>query len=168
MAGYIIRPTFWTYLHGKETVYGPGLSMAVKYTASALESLNTDIERGPFDMSQWLSIFNVKYVLLDKTNPLSSNVILDDSFERVWTSETIDIYENHSLKPRVFSFSDTNERAIALHDGDTVNLSYAEGTQGAVLSLSDEYHLSDSNSVKSSYHLPVPVTTSPWRQMLRR
>jgi hypothetical protein len=149
----IIRPVFWTYLHGKETLYGPGLSMAVKYTASALESLNTDIERGPFDVSQWLSIFNVKYVLLDKTNPLSSNVILDGNFERVWESETVDIYENHSLKPRVFSFSDTSERVIALHDGDTINMGYAEGTQGAVLSLSDEYHLSGNTSVKSSYHL---------------
>jgi hypothetical protein len=154
--GYIIRPTYWTYLHGKETVYGPGLSTAVKYTAGVLESLNTDIERGPFDMSQWLSLFNVKYVILDKTNPLSSNIILDDNFEKVWTSETIDIYENHFLKPRVFSFSDTNERRIALHDGATVNLSYAQGTQGAMLSLSDEYHLSESNSVKSSYHLPNP------------
>jgi hypothetical protein len=152
-AGYIIRPVFWTYLHGKETVYGAGLSTAVKYTASALESLNTELERGPFDMSQWLSIFNVKYVLLDKTNPLSSNVILDDNFEKVWPSDTIDIYENHSLKPRIFSFSNTNERAIDLYDGDTINLSYADGTQEAELSVSDEYHLSDETSVKGSYHL---------------
>ncbi|MCX5991417.1 MAG: hypothetical protein NTZ04_03685 [Chloroflexi bacterium] len=156
-AGYIIRPTFWTYLHGKETLYGPGLSLAVKYTASALESLNTDIKKGPFDLSQWLSIFNVKYVLFDKTNRLSSNVILDSNFERVWSSETIDIYQNHSLKPRVFSFSNTNERAIDLHNGDTINLSCAEGTQEAVLSLSDEYHLSDETSVKSSYHLVTPA-----------
>jgi hypothetical protein len=152
-AGYIIRPAYWTYLHGKETLYGPGLSLAVKYTASALESLNTDIEKGPFDLSQWLSIFNVKYVLLDKTNPLSSNVILDSNFERVWPSETLDIYENHAMKPRIFSFFNTNERAIDLHDGDTINLSCAEGTQEAVLSLSDEYHLSDETSVNSSYHL---------------
>ena len=155
-AGFIIRPTLWTYLHGKENVYGPGLSTAVKYTAGVLESLNTDIERGPFDMSQWLSTFNVKYVILDKTNSLSSNVILDDNLEKVWTSDTIDIYENHSTMPRVFSLTDANRSPIALNDGDTVNLCYAEGTQGAMLSLSDEYHLSERDSVKSSYHLPNP------------
>jgi hypothetical protein len=150
-AGYTIRPSYWTYLHGKENVFGS--TRAVKYAMTALESLNTDLERGPFNMSQWLSIFNVKYVLLDKTNPLSSNVILDSNFERVWPSETLDIYENYAMKPRIFSFFNTNERAIDLHDGDTINLSCAEGTQEAVLSLSDEYHLSDETSVKSSYHL---------------
>ena len=146
---YFINPISWTYLHGKETVEA---FSAVKYTAIALESLNTDLQRGPFDMSQWLSIFNVKYVLLDKTNPLSPNVILDENFELVWSSKTIDIYENHSLKPRIFSFSNTNERVIDLYDGNTINLSYAEGTQEPVLSLSGEYHLSDELTVKSSYH----------------
>jgi hypothetical protein len=150
--GYIIRPTLWTYLHGKENVFGPGTSLAVKYTASELESLNTDLQRGPFDMSEWLSIFNVKYVFLDKTNPLSSNVILDENFELVWTSKTIDIYENHALKPRIFSFSNIDERVINLYDGNTINLSYAEGTQEPVLSLSNEYHLSNEPTVKSSYH----------------
>jgi hypothetical protein len=107
-------------------------------------------------MSQWLSVFNVKYVLLDKTNPLSSNVILDDDFEMVWPSETIDIYENHSMKPRIFSFSDTNLRTVDLHDGNTVNLSYAGGTQVAELALSNEYHRSGEISVKSSYHFATP------------
>ena len=117
--GYIIRPTFWTYLHGKETVYGPGLSTAVKYTAGVLESLNTAIERGPFDMSQWLSIFNTKYVMMDKTNPLSGNVVLNDSFRRVWTSDTIDIYENRAVKPRVFSVLTDGQRDLAgvAHEG---------------------------------------------------
>ena len=155
-AGYIINPTFWTYLHGKETVFGGGIAVAVKYTAIALESLGTDIERGPFDMSQWLSIFNVKYVLLDKTNPVSPNIILGADFELVWPSQTIDIYENHALKPRIFSFSNTNERVIDLYDGNTINLSYTEGTQEPVLSLSDEYHLSDEPTVKSSYHFTTP------------
>lgn len=153
---YFINPTYWTYLTGEETVFGAGTSLAVKYTAIELESLNTDLQRGPFDMSQWLSIFNVKYVLLDKTNPLSSNVILDDNFELVWTSKTIDIYENHALKPRIFSFSNTNERVIDLYDGNTINLSYAEGTQEPVLSLSNEYNLSDEPTVKSSYHFTTP------------
>jgi hypothetical protein len=155
-AGYILRPVFWTYLHGKETLYGPGLSMAVKYTANALESLNTDIQRGPFDVSQWLSIFNVKYVLLDKTNPLSSNVLLNKDFERVWPSDTIDIYENHAVKPRVFSVTPTDEHLISLYAGDTINLRYAEGTQEARLKLGNQHTLSSNLSLMSSYSFSSP------------
>jgi hypothetical protein len=126
-AGYIIRPTFWTYLHGKETVYGPGSSMAVKYTATALESLNAALRRGPFDMSRWFSILNVKYVLIDKTDPLSANIVLGTDFEPVWTSDTIDIYENHAMKPRLFSYSPTNERYIPLWSADRIYPQLADG-----------------------------------------
>jgi len=155
-AGYIIRPTFWTYLHGKETLYGPGLSMAVKYTASALESLNSDIQRGPFDMSQWLSAFNVKFVLLDKTNTLSSNVVLDNNFEIVWPSDTIDIYENHAFKPRMFSVTATGERPVSLHAGDTINLTYAEGTQQPQLSLSSQHTMSSDLGLMCAYSFSSP------------
>jgi hypothetical protein len=126
-AGYMIRPTFWTYEHGKETVCGPGSSMAVKYTASALESLNTALRRGPFDMSQWFSILNVKYVLIDNTDPISANIVLDADFERVWTTDNIDIYENHAMKPRLFSFSPTNERSVRLWSADQIYLRLADG-----------------------------------------
>jgi hypothetical protein len=155
-AGNMINPTYWTYLHGKETVGGGVPAMAIKYTASVLDSLNSDIEMGSSDISSWLTIFNVKYVVLDKTDPLSSNVVLGEDFERVWPSETIDIFENHAMRPRVFSFTETNERVIDLFAGDTINLTYAEGTQEPVLSLSDEYHLSDEPTVKSSYHFTTP------------
>lgn len=65
------------------------------------------LERGPFDLSGRLSVFNVRYVLLDKTHPLSANVILDSRFERVWSSPNLDIYENHGVMPRVFTVSTT-------------------------------------------------------------
>jgi hypothetical protein len=155
-AGYIMRPTYWTYLHGRENVFGPVPAVAVKYTATALESLNADLERGPFDMSQWLSIFNVKYVILDKTNPLSTNIILGTDFEQVWTSDTIDIYENHAPKPRIFSITNTNEREVDLYSGADINLSYAEGTQQPILSLTDQYRITAELSLKSSYQFATP------------
>lgn len=148
-AGEMIRPVFWTYLHGKETLSGPGLAMAVKYTATTLQSLNAEIEKGPFDLSQWLSIFNVKYVLLDKTNPLSSNVILDDSFEVVWTSNTIDIYENRDMLPRVFAVTLANERTVDLWSGDRITASPTDNN--TTLSLDSQVTRSFDRTLKATY-----------------
>jgi hypothetical protein len=158
----IIRPIFWTYLHGKETVFGAGTSVAVKYTADVLESLNTNLERGPFDMSQWLSIFNVKYVLIDKTNPLSTNVILDENFDRIWTSDTVDIYENHNMMPRVFAVSMTNERPVDLWSGDNITVSGTDSTTDSTLSLDTEHARSHDRTLKASYSTiePGPDSTS--------
>jgi hypothetical protein len=151
-AGNMINPTYWTYLHGRETVGGGVPAMAVKYTGSTLESLNSSLETGPFDASAWLNVFNVKYLLVEKANPVSSNIIIGEDFARVWTSGTIDIYENRSMLPRVFSFAETNERVIELFTGDAVNLAYGEGTQEATVSLTTEHHLHQDLSVKSVYH----------------
>jgi hypothetical protein len=151
-AGNMINPTYWTYLHGRETVAGGVPAMAVKYTGSTLESLNSSLETGLFDASVWLNVFNVKYLLVDKANPLSSNIIINEDFERVWTSETIDIYENRSMLPRVFSFVETNQRVIELFTGDAINLAYGEGTQEAIVSLTTEHVLHQDLSVKSIYH----------------
>ena len=152
----LIRPIFWTYLHGKETVFGAGTSVAVKYTADVLESLNTNLERGPFDMSQWLSIFNVKYVLIDKTNPLSANVILDGNFERIWTSDTVDIYENHNMMPRVFAVSMTNERPVGLWSGDNITVSETDGTANLTLSIDTEHARTHDRALKASYSIIEP------------
>jgi hypothetical protein len=147
----MIRPIYWTYLHGKETVFGAGTSVALKYTANVLESLNASLERGPFDMSQWLSLFNVKYVLIDKTNPRSGNVILDENFEMVWTSETVDIYENHNMKPRAFVVSFANERPLALWSGDFIAVSEIDGGDDLDLSLETEHARSYDRTLKASY-----------------
>jgi len=151
----IVNPIYWAFIHGKEALPG-GMPASNRYTTNLIESLLTDLDRGPLDMSEWLSLLNLKYIIVDKTDPLSSNVILGPAFERVWTSDTIDIYENHSMKPRIFSFSNTNERVINLSSKSTINLTYAEGTQEPVLSLSDEHRLSDEPTVKSSYHFTIP------------
>ncbi|MBN2098057.1 MAG: hypothetical protein JW753_00515 [Dehalococcoidia bacterium] len=155
-SGYMIRPTFWTFEHGKETVDGPGSSMAVKYTARALESLNTDLSEGPLDMSQWFNVFNVKYVLVDKTDPLSDNIVLDTGFERVWTTETLDIYENYALNPRVFSVTNIGESPIDLYAESEIVLSYAGGTREPVLSLSDDHTISADFSVKATCQFAAP------------
>lgn len=135
-----------------ETVGGGVPAMAVKYTGSTLESLNSDLANGPLDMSAWLDIFNAKYLLVDKSHPLSSRVVIGEDFERVWTSKTIDIYENQAMLPRLFSFTETNERVIDLFTGSTVNLVYGEGTQEALLSLSSEHRLYQELAIKSAYH----------------
>jgi hypothetical protein len=121
-----------------------------------LESLNTNLERGPFDMSQWLSIFNVKYVLIDKTNPLSANVILDGNFERIWTSDTVDIYENHNMMPRVFAVSMTNERPVDLWSGDNITVSEPDGTANLTLSLDTEHARAHDRALKASYSILEP------------
>ncbi|MCX5998802.1 MAG: YfhO family protein, partial [Chloroflexi bacterium] len=152
---YIVNPIYWTFAHGKETMPG-GMPESNRYTTNLIESLRTDLAKSPLDMSEWLSLLNLKYIVVDKTNPLSSNTILGPDFERVWTSNTIDIYENHAVKPRVCSVSNTNERIIALSSAGTVNLEYAEGTQDAIVSISDEHRLSDEPTVKSVYHFTTP------------
>ena len=152
----IVDPVYWGYPHGKETVYGGAPMTATKYTANILEALGTDLTNNRSNLGEWLNIFNVKYVVLDKTNPLSSSVILGESFERVWTSDTIDIYQNHSMKPRIFSFTNANERVIDLYTGSTINLSYAGGTQEAMLSLDNAHSRSGGLSLRSVYRFTDP------------
>lgn len=153
----LIRPLYWTYLHGKETVFGAGTSVAVKYTANVLEMLNAELERGPFDISQWLSVFNVKYVLLDRTTAYSANVILDKDFERIWTSDTVDIYENDSVMPKAYAVSFTNERPLGLWSGDNITVS-GSSSSSLMLSLDTEYIRSHDCSLKATYST---IQTSP-------
>jgi|GEM_PF-1939844 len=150
-AGNMINPAYWTFLHGKETVGGGVPAMAVKYTGSTLESLNSDLANGPLDMSAWLDVFNVKYLLVSKSHPLSRNIIISEDLERVWSSKTIDIYENRLMLPRLFSFAETDERVIDLSTGNIINLIYGEGTQEALLSLSSEHQLHQELAVRSTY-----------------
>ncbi len=153
-AGEMIRPVFWTYLHGKETLYGPGLSSAVKYTAAVLESFNARLAEGPLDLSGWLSYFNVKYVLIDKSHPLSPNVILDGRFDRAWTSDTIDIYENQAMLPRLFALTLSDERSVALWDGDRVAVSPAEDSVS--LSLDTALARSSDRTLKADFTFADP------------
>jgi hypothetical protein len=155
-AGYTIKPSYWTYLHGKENVFGS--TRAVKYAMTTLESLNADLERGPFDMGQWLSIFNVKYVLLDKTNPIATNLILGTDFQRVWASETIDIYENHAMKPRIFSVSNTDQRDIPLWSAGNIDVFLVDGSKDVVISLEDVHTRSSNLTLKATFQFTDPAT----------
>jgi hypothetical protein len=152
---YIVNPTNWTFAHGKETLPG-GMPPTNAYTTNLMESLQTDLTRGRLDMTEWFSLLNLKYILIDSTDPLSSNIVLDAGFERVWASDTIDIYENHAVKPRVFSITATDESPISLYAGDTTNLRYAEGTREAVLTLGNQHTLSSDLSLMSTYSFSSP------------
>jgi hypothetical protein len=152
---HIVNPINWTFAHGKETLPG-GMPPTNAYTTNLIESLQTDLSRGRLDMSEWFSLLNLKYIVIDSTDHLSSNIALDADFERVWTSDTIDIYENHAVKPRVFSVTATDERPVSLHAGDTINLRYAEGTQEAVLTLGNQHTLSSDLSLMSAYSFSSP------------
>jgi len=152
----IIDPTNWTFLHGKETVSGGAPATATKSTARVLDYLNWQMYSGETDIGQWLSLLNVKYVILDKTDPFYSNIRLGECFETVWISNTIVIYENNLMKPRIFSFSTVNEHIIDLFSGSRVNLSWADGKPETILSLDDQHRLSQQFSVKSVYRFTDP------------
>ncbi len=130
---FIIRPSYWTYLHGKENLYGS--TRGVKYALSVLASLNADLEAGPVDLRHWLGLFNVKYILIDKTDPYAGNLMRGADYVMVWSSSSIDIYANRAVGPRVFSLLETGERDLALWSPEGVNAFLTEGSREAALSL---------------------------------
>jgi hypothetical protein len=153
----IIDPTNWTFLHGKETVSGGAPALATKYTVNTLESLDTDIANNKSNIGEWLNILNVKYVILDKTDPLYSNIVLGDGFEKVQTFGDIEIYQNRAMKPRIFLLSSpTNERAIDLWEGNNIKAEWADGTQEVMLSLDSAHSRSGGYSLKSVYRFTDP------------
>ena len=150
--GYIVNPTYWVFWHEKETLISGGIPPLTKYTQNILESLNTDIVNNQSNIGQWLDIFNVKYVILDKTESLYSNIVLGSGFEKVQTFGNIEIYQNRSMKPRIFSLSSPmNKRAIDLWMGNDIKARWAEGTQEAILSLDSAHSQFGGNSLKSVY-----------------
>ena len=151
---YMINPVYWSFAHGKATLPG-GMPASMRYTTALTSALVYDLSRGSLDMSEWLSILNVRYLVIDKSEPLASNVILDENFEMVWTSDTLDIYENHAVKPRLFSFSTADERNIQLWGVDQIYLRSAEG--GPVgLALDTGHAPSDDTTVKATFQFAEP------------
>jgi hypothetical protein len=151
---YIVNPVYWTFAHGKQTLPG-GLPPSNRYTVSLTGALINDLSMGSLDMSQWLAILNVRYLVIDKSEPLSSNVSLNEHFERVWTSDTLDIYENHSMEPRLFSFSTTDQRYIQLWNNDRICLRSAEGGDVG-LALDAGYVSSDNVTLKATFRFTEP------------
>jgi uncharacterized membrane protein len=153
-SGYIINPTYWTYLHGKQNVYGGVPAAATLYAGETLDYLNYRLEASRADIGGWLSVFNVRYVILDKTDDSYDSVNLGEEFGRVWTSDTIDIYENYAMKPRMFSVSATDERPVKLRSDDIVNVAWAEGSRDFTLSVGKGY----GNSSESSLNIDIRFT----------
>jgi hypothetical protein len=154
----IVDPVNWIFLHGKETVSGGAPALATKYTGNTLDSLNTDIVNNKSNIGEWLNVLNVKYVILDKTDPLYSNIVLGDGFEKVQTFGDIEIYQNKLMEPRIFMLSSpTNERVIDLWEGNTIKAEWADGNQAAMLSLDSAHSTSSGYSLKCVYRF-----TNPW------
>ena len=141
----IYNPLSYTRMHHQETVSNG----ETKWTEAVIEDIH--IMTGP----QWdhgtsiagiSDIMGIKYAAVDKTNPLSSNYGLDDSFIRVWDSETIDIYKNKDPYPRVFLDIPTYEET------HLQGWTWGEGSQyPAQVTLDYEHVRSDDHSWKSDY-----------------
>ncbi len=155
----IVNPTYWVFAHGKETTPG-GMPQTSTYAADTIGYLREALEASKVNMSQWFSILNVKYVVVNKNDTLSLNVILNDGFELVWPSDTIDIYENHNVMPKVFLVSLTNERPLDLWRGDDLNVSRADGSVNSTLSLDTEHATDHTLKVGCAFTEPGPDSTS--------
>ncbi|MDM7999094.1 MAG: hypothetical protein QUS33_03600 [Dehalococcoidia bacterium] len=152
---WAINPIYWTYLHGKENVYGGIPAAATAYASDALEYLNRDLENSGAAIDEWLRLLNVKYVVLDKTDPLHDNVSLGDGFYLVWSNDSIDIYENRDLAPRLFALSIANESFVNLWSGDGIHVWSAEG-EDIELALDTEHLPSVETTLKASFQFTEP------------
>lgn len=149
--GTLINPVYWTYLHGRDNVYGGIPAAAVKYASDTLEYLNPSLVNGS-DVSRWLSLFNVRYVLIDKSDPASAGVTLGESFQLAWTSTTVDIYESQDVGPRVFLVTTGDRRDVPLWTDDRINVLRAVNSRPVDLSLSGAHALSSSVALEGRFH----------------
>lgn len=132
--GWVIDPVNWNYLHGKDTVYGGIPAAASVYAADTLDHLNSRLQNGA-RLDEWLSLFDTRYVMLDRTDPATGNIALGEGFRLAWSSPTIDIYENAAARPRVFSVSVTDERQVALWSDAGISAFPLDAGIGVTLSL---------------------------------
>lgn len=157
---YIVNPMSYTWLHGNEIVHGGTPSRAPKWTGNYVERIIVDCQNGPVYLGSIADLIGVKYAVVDKTDPVSLNYILDDTFTKIWQSNTIDIYENEDSYPRVFSLSAVDESVIDLWEGNEIKVEWAFGTQETILSLDDAHSKSGSYSLKSVYQFTDPSADS--------
>ena len=147
---WMINPVCWTYLHGRDNVYGGVPAAAVAYAGDTLEYLNYSLQSGS-NLDEWLSLFNVRYVLLDKTDPATAGVRLGEDFDLVWPSASIDIYENRDLKPRVFLVSSADERDVALWSAGAVNVFPVDSGGDVTVSLESMHTRSSDLSLEARF-----------------
>jgi hypothetical protein len=133
---HIINPMCYTWLHGKDTVHGGVPALAPKWSGEFLEKIywQWTAEAQRTNVGGVLDVLGVRYVMVDKTRPTSSNYVLDSSFVNMWESETIDIYRHEDAYPRVFTTTPTHVETIRVGD----NWLW-EGTQEAQITQSSEY-----------------------------
>jgi len=151
-----INPMCYTWLTKKDTVNGGTPSLAPKWTGDFLERVLVLCRDGPVSLGSMADLMGVKYAVVDKTDPVSANYVLDDTFTKIWQSQTIDIYEHQDPWPSVSLVSITNERPVDLWTGSQINVSWADGEKDFVLSLDAEHHLSHEFCLKSVYRFTDP------------
>lgn len=153
--GTLMNPVYWTYLHSRDNVYGGVPAAAVKYASDTLEYLNLSLVNGS-DVSRWLSLFNVRYVLIDKSDPASEGVALGEGFDLAWTSATIEVYESRDIGPRIFLVTTGDRRDIPLWTDDRINVLRAVNSQPVDLSLSSAHTLSSSVALEARFQFSEP------------
>jgi hypothetical protein len=146
-----INPMCYTWMHEKDTVHGSAPSLAPKWTGDFLERVLVLCRDGPVKLGGMADLMGVKYAVVDKTDPVSANYVLDDTFTKIWQSQTIDIYEHQDPWPSISLVSITNERPVDLWTSSQINVSWADGEKDFVLSLDTEHRLSHEFCLKSVY-----------------
>lgn len=152
---WVINPVYWTFLHGKDNVYGGIPAAATVYTGDNLEYLGYNLENGS-SLDEWLSLYNVRYVLVDKSDDATGNLFLGEGFRLVRPGETIDIYENQAAKPRVFSVFTADRRDIPLWSGAGITAAPAYGGEYLAVSLDEAHALSSAASLSTTFAFSEP------------
>lgn len=143
----IVDPMCYTRLHGKENLIGGAPALATDATESFLGKLSRATRHRETNLGEISDLLGVRYAIVDKTNPVSANCVLDDSFIKVWESDTIDIYENEDPYPRIFTSIPVEEENL-----DIGGWTWIEGSQHpARLTISHEYASERAYSWRSDY-----------------
>ena len=98
-ASYTINPLLYSWLHGKQNVCF-GMTTSTKEFLGQLNKVAAESDRGT-SIAGVSDFAGIRYVIVNKTNPLSSRYGLDESLVKIFESDTIDIYENLDPYPRV-------------------------------------------------------------------
>ncbi len=153
--GWVVSPVHWVYLHGKDDAYGGVPAAATAYAGDALDHL-TNRQLNGSSIDRWLDLYGVRYVLIDRTDPASAGISLGEGFRLIRPGAAMDVYENSSPGPRLFSVSAADQRHIALWTGDEIRAAPAYGEMPLAFSLDEAHALSGGRSLKTTFRFAHP------------
>jgi len=118
--GAIPNPNYYTWLHGKDVVGGVVPSESTQWTNNILNSLRWGLHSRKMDITNFLRIANVEYVLLDKSYEDSENAVINNTKLLLKYGE-IEVYK-FKPHPRIYIV----EKTESSWDSDIKNLIYPQ------------------------------------------